>query len=247
MCNCTGEEDENGTGSDSEKETLRGEESRRSSKRTSRSTDSAWSASEKEDVDPFDEDFVVISNKHVGCCYGLNYGIWVTFGGAIMFLMWALMGLICCCTVIGMGWGFKCFSIATIVLVPWKHKNRGVVKKNIYYIENPEPKYWGIVLWWIVCGLILTVLHLVFAALTFVTFIGMPFTYQHIKFIQMIWKPGHICLTLDECEAIVGRGDVETSGRVVEKPKKEESMEDKMMGVMGPSASTQLGMAAMGM
>ncbi|CAD7950206.1 unnamed protein product [Amoebophrya sp. A25] len=170
--------------------------------RNSIESDSTYS-SYSEPILPYDEDLVVINNKHVGCCYCFNYFIWVVFGGFWMSLFWCLAGILCCITVFGIPFGCKCFKIACIVLVPWKNKNAGVVKKHIYWIKNPTPAYFQIFCWYF-CALWLSVMHLIFALLNAVILVGLPFAYQHCKWFCMCWTCGHIALTIDECEEITG-------------------------------------------
>ncbi|CAD7951140.1 unnamed protein product [Amoebophrya sp. A120] len=168
-------------------------------------SDSTYSSYSSEAL-PYDEDLVVISNKHVGCCYCLNTTVWLLLGGLEMFIFWCLAGLACALSIVGFSWAKKCFSIACIVLMPWKKSGRGVVKKHIYYIRNVRPNYCGIFMWYVfpLCAPILSILHLVFALLNLLTLIGIPFAYQHFKWAAMVWRCGAIALTLEEAEQLTG-------------------------------------------
>mmetsp|Transcript_3123 Transcript_3123/g.7259 ORF Transcript_3123/g.7259 Transcript_3123/m.7259 type:complete len:217 (-) Transcript_3123:882-1532(-) len=194
-------------GEDELRSTMRGTErtDRKSSSRELRGSiesDSTYSSYESEAL-PYDEDLVVVSNRHVGCCYCFYSGWWVMFGGIWMFIFWCLAGLLSMLTIFGFCWGKKCFQIACICLLPWKKTNRGVIKKHIYYIRYPRANGFGIALWYI-CSLFLSLMHLVFALLNVILIVGIPFAYQHVKWAIMVWRCGQFALTLEEAEAISG-------------------------------------------
>ena len=47
---------------------------------------------------------------------------WLLFGGVIMALLWALAGLLCCVTIIGIPFGLQHFKFAQLALMPFGAK-----------------------------------------------------------------------------------------------------------------------------
>ena len=45
--------------------------------------------------------------------------IWCMFGGGILAFLWGAVGLICCCTIIGIPMGLQCFKFARLALMPF--------------------------------------------------------------------------------------------------------------------------------
>lgn len=207
MC-CHGDEPSEVGEEEELRTTMRGTErtERKTSSRELRGSiesDSTYSSYESETL-PYDEDLVVVSNRHVGCCYCFYTGWWIMFSGFFMFIFWCLAGLLSMLSIFGFCWGKKCFQIACINLVAWKKTNRGVIKKHIYYIRHPRANGFGIAMWYIFCAWWLSLMHFVFALLNVCLVVGIPFAYQHVKWGIMVWRCGQIALTLEEAEAISG-------------------------------------------
>lgn len=101
--------------------------------------------------------------------------VWLVFGGIIAALIYALMGLVMCITIIGIPFGLQLFKFASYALWPF---GREVVSTEsdggcLSVVMN---------LLWILCGwweLALT--HLFFGLLLCITIIGIPFGLQHFK------------------------------------------------------------------
>jgi uncharacterized membrane protein YccF (DUF307 family) len=109
--------------------------------------------------------------------------IWLVFGGFIAALGYIIGGFALCITVIGIPWGLQCFKLAGVVLWPFG--------KTIV----PKPGGTGCLsllcnIIWLLCGGLYTALvHLVFAALFFITIIGIPFARQHLKLVELSLLP----------------------------------------------------------
>ncbi len=109
--------------------------------------------------------------------------IWLVFGGLAAALGYIVGGFILCLTIIGIPFGLQCFKIAGLVLWPFGRKvvstgsNMGCLSLFCNII-------------WLLCGGLYTALvHLVFAALLFITIIGIPFARQHLKLMELSLMP----------------------------------------------------------
>lgn len=113
--------------------------------------------------------------------------IFFVFGGFLFFLGYVLGGILMCLTVIGIPFGFQCFKLAGGVLTPFGKK---VVETNppggtLSLLLN--------ILWIILPGLELAILHLLLAALFGITIVGIPLAAQHLKLVKVALLPfGHV-------------------------------------------------------
>jgi uncharacterized membrane protein YccF (DUF307 family) len=109
--------------------------------------------------------------------------IFFVFGGFLIFIGYVLGGIILCLTIIGIPFGFQCFKLAGGVLAPFGREVR----------EKEPPGGWvSIVLnviWIILPGLELAIMHLALAAVFALTIIGIPIASQHIKLIPLALLP----------------------------------------------------------
>jgi uncharacterized membrane protein YccF (DUF307 family) len=109
--------------------------------------------------------------------------IWLVFGGFAAAIGYIFGGFILCLTVVGIPWGLQCFKIASLVIWPFGKK---VV-----------PKYGGHgclstifnIIWLIFGGFYTALVHLIFAAILFITIIGIPFAKQHLKLMEISFVP----------------------------------------------------------
>ena len=103
--------------------------------------------------------------------------IWLIFGGIIGAILWFLVGLILCLTVIGIPFGMQCFKIATLVLWPFGKE-----------VEIGNFGVGGMIfniIWLIFFGWEFAIAHLVIGLLFCITIIGIPFGLQHFKFAKL--------------------------------------------------------------
>ncbi len=109
--------------------------------------------------------------------------LWFLLGGWIVFLAYLLGGLILCITIIGIPFGIQCFKLSVLGLAPF-----GMI------IREREPPGGAVsvimnVIWIILPGLELALLHLVLAGLFAITIIGLPFAAQHLKMTRLAILP----------------------------------------------------------
>lgn len=109
--------------------------------------------------------------------------IFFVFGGFLIFLGYVLGGILLCLTIIGIPLGFQCFKLAGAVLAPFG--------REIYDVDPPPGVLTTLlnVLWIILPGLELAIMHLVLAAAFALTIIGIPIAAQHIKLIPLALLP----------------------------------------------------------
>jgi uncharacterized membrane protein YccF (DUF307 family) len=109
--------------------------------------------------------------------------VFFIFGGFIIFLGYLLGGIVLCLTIIGIPFGIQCFKLAGGVLAPF---GREVVETEppggaLSLILN--------IIWIILPGLELALMHLALAAFFAVTIIGIPIALQHIKLLPLALLP----------------------------------------------------------
>ena len=101
--------------------------------------------------------------------------LWLIFGGILIAVIYFIIGLVMCVTIIGIPFGVQLFKFGAYALWPFGHE----------LVDGPnQPGCLSIVmnLIWILLGFWeVAILHLVFGLLCFVTIIGIPWGYQHFK------------------------------------------------------------------
>jgi uncharacterized membrane protein YccF (DUF307 family) len=109
--------------------------------------------------------------------------IWLIFGGFLAAIGYIVGGFVLCLTIVGIPWGLQCFKLASVVLWPFG--------KNIVPKQGGEgclSLLCNII--WLLCGGLYTALiHLVFAAIFYITIIGIPFGRQHLKLMELSLFP----------------------------------------------------------
>jgi uncharacterized membrane protein YccF (DUF307 family) len=109
--------------------------------------------------------------------------IWLIFGGFFAAMGYIVGGFVLCLTLVGIPFGLQCFKLAGLVL--WPFGKRVVSTGNGMGCIS---LFCNII--WLLCGGLYTALiHLVFAALLFITIIGIPFARQHLKLMELSLMP----------------------------------------------------------
>ena len=106
--------------------------------------------------------------------------LWVLLGGLVVALLWAVVGIVCCCTILAIPLGVQCFKFASLILWPF---GRDVVfsNSNFSFLLN--------LLWILVFGWGLAAASLVFGLLWCLTIVGIPFGLQFMKFARLAFTP----------------------------------------------------------
>jgi uncharacterized membrane protein YccF (DUF307 family) len=113
--------------------------------------------------------------------------VFFVFGGFVIFLGYVLGGILLCLTIIGIPFGLMCFRLAGGVLAPFGRE-----------VVNTEPPGGTValimnIIWIILPGLELAIMHLFLALFFALTIVGIPIAAQHIKLVPMALLPfGHV-------------------------------------------------------
>jgi uncharacterized membrane protein YccF (DUF307 family) len=105
--------------------------------------------------------------------------IWLVLGGFLAGIGYLFGGFVLCATVVGIPWGLQCFKIAELVFWPFGKKvvssGRGVGCLSTFCN----------IIWLFAGGFYTALVHLVFAAILFITVVGIPFARQHLKLMEL--------------------------------------------------------------
>ena len=109
--------------------------------------------------------------------------IWLIFGGFIIVIGYLLGSIILCITIIGIPFGIQCFKLAGLAIAPLGRE-----------VREKEPPSGGLaivmnIIWILLPGLELAVIHLVLALLFAITIIGLPIAAQHLKMTRLALIP----------------------------------------------------------
>ena len=109
--------------------------------------------------------------------------VFFIFGGFVIFFGYLLGGIVLCLTIIGIPFGIQCFKLAGGVLAPFGREVRETEPPGgpLALIMN--------IIWSILPGLELAIMHLFLAAFFAITIIGIPIAAQHIKLLPLALLP----------------------------------------------------------
>ena len=128
--------------------------------------------------------------------------LWIFTGGLWMAAAWLLGALIMAITIIGLPWTRAAFNIALYTFLPFGH--RAVSRSRFTGLEDIGTGPLGVlgnVIWFVLAGWWLAILHLVHAVVLAVTIIGIPFAWAHIKLAAIaLWPIGRMIVTVEEAE-----------------------------------------------
>ena len=102
--------------------------------------------------------------------------IWLIFGGLATAIGYFFGGLAMMVTIIGIPFRFQLIKIGSLCLWPFGRTfkvDRGNVPGCLYSILN--------IIWLLIAGLWIALLHIVFGFLLCITIIGIPWGMQHFK------------------------------------------------------------------
>ncbi len=101
--------------------------------------------------------------------------LWLVLGGIIVSLYYFLVGVLFCITIIGIPFGLQLIKLAGFALWPFGHDIQSDTNDGgcLSIIMN--------VIWILVGGIEIAMLHLTFGVFLCITIIGIPFGLQHFK------------------------------------------------------------------
>mgnify|MGYP001827194633 FL=1 len=109
--------------------------------------------------------------------------IWLIFGGFIIVIGYVLGSIILCITIIGIPFVVQCFKLAGLAIAPFGREVREKEPPSgcLAIIMN--------VIWILLPGLELALLHLMLALVFALTIIGLPIAAQHLKMTRLALIP----------------------------------------------------------
>ena len=108
---------------------------------------------------------------------------WFLLGGFIIVLLYLIGSIILIITIIGIPFGLQTLKLAAFAMAPFG--------KEVVRTEKSAgclPLLFNII-WILVAGIELAVVHLLLAIICGITIIGIPFAIQHIKMAQLSLIP----------------------------------------------------------
>ena len=109
--------------------------------------------------------------------------LWFVLGGFIISLYYFLVGLFFCITIIGIPFGLQLIKMAGFALCPFGHDVQSGPNDGgcLSVLMN--------VIWILLGGIEIAMLHLTFGAVLCITIIGIPFGLQHFKMALLALVP----------------------------------------------------------
>jgi uncharacterized membrane protein YccF (DUF307 family) len=118
--------------------------------------------------------------------------LWLIFGGFLLALGYALAGVLCFILIVTIPFGIASFRMANYALWPFG-------RKLVPRADAGVASVIGNVLWFIVAGWWLAILHISTAIAQFVTIIGIPLGIANVKMVPVSMFPlGHQVVDADD-------------------------------------------------
>ncbi len=108
--------------------------------------------------------------------------IWLVLGGLLSALGWFVAGILMAITIIGIPWTRSAFMIGSFTFWPF---GRDVISRR--ELTGRDDLGTGVlgtignIVWFVLCGWWLALLHVLSAVACAITIIGIPFAWQHLK------------------------------------------------------------------
>jgi uncharacterized membrane protein YccF (DUF307 family) len=109
--------------------------------------------------------------------------IWLVFGGFIAFIGYIVGGIALCITIVGIPFGLQVFKLAEVTLWPFD---------ITYELKDWAPGCLSTIMnliWLIVAGFWIVIIHFIFGILLTITIIGIPWGKQHFKLMSLAISP----------------------------------------------------------
>ena len=109
--------------------------------------------------------------------------LWIVLGGIFISMYYALVGLLFCITIVGIPFGVQLFKMAGFALWPFGHQvTAGPNDSGCMSIFMN-------IIWIVLGGVEIAVMHAVFGLICCVTIVGIPFGLQHFKMALLALVP----------------------------------------------------------
>jgi len=100
--------------------------------------------------------------------------LWLVCGGLAAALAWLIAAALMAITIIGLPWSFGALRIALYTLLPFGQEMRSRPDAGLLSTL-------GNIVWFVLAGWWLAIIHLVLALALAITIIGLPFAWAHLK------------------------------------------------------------------
>lgn len=132
--------------------------------------------------------------------------LWFVLGGFLAGLGWLLAGLIMAITIIGLPWARSCFMIARYSFWPFGYD---IVARDRYYgredLGTGALGTAGNIVWFVLAGWWLALMHISAAIGLAITIIGIPFAWAHVKLaLASLFPVGKTVVDIDEIDLLPG-------------------------------------------
>jgi uncharacterized membrane protein YccF (DUF307 family) len=109
--------------------------------------------------------------------------IWLIFGGLITALEYLISSILMMITIVGIPFGMQTLKLAGLALWPFGKEVVTHKRSNgcLYILFN--------VIWILIGGIWISLTHVLFGVLLFITIIGIPFANQHFKMASLALTP----------------------------------------------------------
>ncbi len=105
--------------------------------------------------------------------------LWFIFGGLILAILWLVLGILLCITIVGIPFGLQCFKVVKLVIAPFGKRI------NTQYNKHPIAN----LLWAIFFGWEMALGFLIAGFLNCITIIGIPAGLQSFKLMKLAFLP----------------------------------------------------------
>ena len=116
--------------------------------------------------------------------------LWFVLGGFIAGIGWLFAGLLLAITIVGLPWAGAAWRIAAFSFAPFGKRviDRSVVTGRTDLGEGPIGFLLNII-WFVLAGWYLALAHIIIAVPMFISIIGIPFGWQHLKLAVIALAP----------------------------------------------------------
>jgi uncharacterized membrane protein YccF (DUF307 family) len=132
--------------------------------------------------------------------------VWFVLGGFLAGLGWMLAGVIMAVTIIGIPWARSCFMLARYTFWPFGYD---IVSRDELLgrtdMGTGALGTIGNIIWFVLAGWWLAVMHIVAAAGFAITIIGIPFAWAHVKLaLASLFPIGKTVVAVDTLRLLPG-------------------------------------------
>lgn len=108
--------------------------------------------------------------------------IWLIFGGLLASLGYIVFGALLCLTIVGIPFGMQAIRLGAATFAPFG-------KRIVTTERQSSLKLLFDIVWILLFGWEIAMVHLTFALILAITIVGLPFAKQHLKMIPLALFP----------------------------------------------------------